>query len=97
VQASVPAAPPRDLAEVAAGRAWSRPLSVRIYTLGLDSRSRDGAAAKRGFESQQAPPPPPILVLHGVGFGLMSYLSLLSRLAKLGRPIICLKIRHVSM
>lgn len=90
LQASVPALPPRDLAEVAAGRARSRPPSVRIYTLGLGATtSPDGRPESQGG--------PPILFLHGVGFGLMSYLPILSRLAKLGRPIICLKIRHISM
>ncbi|GAX85025.1 hypothetical protein CEUSTIGMA_g12445.t1 [Chlamydomonas eustigma] len=40
---------------------------------------------------------PPILMLHGVGFGLMSYLPLAARLASTGRPVICMKIRHISM
>jgi pimeloyl-ACP methyl ester carboxylesterase len=39
----------------------------------------------------------PIVFLHGVGAGLLPYLSLVFHLAKLGRPMILPESKHVSM
>ena len=69
----------------------NRPSSVRTYTL------RHSAASSSSSRVGSTTAEPPLLILHGVGFGLMSYLPLVARLAATGRPILCMQIRHVSM
>ncbi|GLC43385.1 hypothetical protein PLESTF_000427800 [Pleodorina starrii] len=39
----------------------------------------------------------PILFLHGVGLGLLPYLNFLLRLSSLGRPVLAVEVRHLSM
>lgn len=55
--------------------------------------SQPGPAA----EAAGCPEQLPLVFLHGVGAGLLPYLMFVFNLASLGRPMICVESKHVSM
>ena len=56
---------------------------------------RRGGAGRREAEATSAAAP--LLFLHGVGLGLLPYLNFLLQLSSLGRPMVAVEVRHLSM
>ncbi|KAG2445181.1 hypothetical protein HYH02_008649 [Chlamydomonas schloesseri] len=66
-----------------------RPQAAAVGDSGAGAAGRRAAAAA----SQSAP----LLFLHGVGLGLLPYLNFLLQLTSLGRPVVAVEVRHLSM
>ncbi|KXZ52317.1 hypothetical protein GPECTOR_10g949 [Gonium pectorale] len=74
---------------------------MRYYTYGLPAPTAGGAAnalrSPGGRGRRQAAATAPVLFLHGVGLGILPYLNFLLRLSSLGRPVVAVEVRHLSM
>ncbi|WIA11764.1 hypothetical protein OEZ85_011858 [Tetradesmus obliquus] len=61
----------------------------------------DQAASSAARQRQEAPGSGgnevPLVLLHGIGMGLIPYISLLFNMAATGRPLLALEFKHVSM
>ncbi|KAG2501920.1 hypothetical protein HYH03_000418 [Edaphochlamys debaryana] len=78
---------------LAAGFRAHRYEGLVYYTYGLPESSLSTPIMTR----RQAAASAPLLFMHGVGLGILPYFNFLLRLSSIGRPVVAVEVRHLSM
>eukprot|EP00879_Flechtneria_rotunda_P025127 GHRR01026686.1.p1 GENE.GHRR01026686.1~~GHRR01026686.1.p1 ORF type:complete len:484 (+),score=129.44 GHRR01026686.1:291-1742(+) len=88
------------VALLAAGFRAEHWMGMTYYTKNMcQDRQRSQVAAAPpayGAGSDQAAGPP-LVLLHGIGMGLIPYISMLFNMAATGRPVLALQFKHIAM